>query len=306
MASKKNVKRESKKSGYQIVMESREEIVKKFIMLLQDGSKCWQQEWVSNRPYNPVTGTTYKAGNFIRLSVAASEMGYTDPRWMTFKNVKDSGWILKPGSKSVLCEKWRLVEREKRLTDAKGNYIRDANGNYVTDPNEKEEHMVVNYFNLFNAECVEGIEPLDASEDTGYTLPEYVLQNSPVPVEDGEEPRYNPGPDTISLPKHFSTQEARYYSFYRALISSTGIRARMDRKYDTATETLICELGAVFLSADTHLKVWVENSAAYVQDWISILSEDYNLFFKASREADYAVGWINDVTGLEEALDKAC
>lgn len=291
----------NKKTAYQIVMESRQIVVDKFIELLSDDSICWQQEWFSSRPYNPVTGTIYKGGNFVRLSVASAENNYHDPRWLTFKNITDKGYKLKAGSKGVMCEKWKLVERKKHLRDKAGKLLKDANGNYIIDPNEKEEYMIVNYFTVFNGDCIDGLERLEKQKCTDNNLPKYIFDNSPVPILDDESPFYDFKQDAIHLPRCFYSESAKYYTFYRHLVEATGIRSRLNRNFGSAEEALICELGAVFLAADTKLEVWIENSVAHINEWCNLLRENYNIFFTAAKEAECAVGWIEDVTGLEEA-----
>lgn len=289
-----------RKSSYEIVMESRKSIVEGFIAMMEEGVCVWHNESFGKRPFNPVSGYTYKGANFIRLNLESMLKGYQDPRWMTFKNIQDNGWHLKKGSEGVLCEKWSQKEQEKRMVDSNGNFIRDANGKYVTDPNEKETILVVSYFTVFNAMDVEGIDELDGNRT--YYHADYLYENSPVPtIADSDRTLYSEVDDVIHMAFFYSSEEAKYYSFFRELIKSTSHKDRVFRNYMPAVEALIDELGAIFLSADTAMKVWKKNAVAYLKDWIEILKQDYNIFFKAAREAEYAVGWIEDVTGLEEA-----
>lgn len=287
------------KSAYEIIMDSRKVIVENFIQLMEQGICIWHNEAFGNRPFNPKSGYVYKGANYIRLSIEAMNKGYQDPRWLTFKNITDSGWQLKKGSEGVLCEKWTPKERLKRLVDGNGNYIKDANGNYVTDPNESEITMVVSYFKVFNASCVEGLD--SQNDKLRYIEADYLYHNSPVQlVQDGDKTEYSERDDQIHTAYYYTCDEAKYYSFYRELVKSTAFHNRVTRNNPLAIEALVSELGAVFLSADTGMKVWKENAMAYLHEWISILKQDYNVFFRAAKEAEYAVGWIEDVTGLEE------
>lgn len=288
-----------KKTAYQIVMESRKEIVDELICMMREGKLFWEQEWFISRPFNPVSGTIYKGGNSLRLMWSASKINSTDPRWMTMKNIQKMNWRLKKGSKGVLCEKWKKIERAKRLKDANGNFVKDSTGKYITDPDETEVSFIVNYFTVFNASCVDGIESLNTKCTN--VEGEYLLNNSPFEIAYGSDvPEYRTSDNKIHLPINFTCEDAKYYNFYRELIK--GVSKKINsRSYPPAMESLISELGAVYLAADTSVKVWKRNSAAHLQDWCEMLLDDYNSFFKAAQEAEYAVGWISDITGLEEA-----
>lgn len=289
------------RSAYEIIMDSRKQIVDSFIEMMEQGVFVWQNEAFGKRPFNSVSGNIYKGANFIRLSTFSMLHGYHDPRWLTFKNIQDQGWHLKKGTEGVICEKWSQKEREKRKRDANGNYIKDANGKYVTDPNEKETVMVVSYFKVFNASCVEGI-PFLESDQKSYMEAAYLYENSPIKtVEDAERTEYRIADDKIHMASFYTCDEAKYYNFFRELIKGTAFYDRVQRDLSVAEEALVDELGAVFLSADTSMKVWKENSLAYLNEWIEILKKDYNIFFKAAKDAEYAVGWIEDISGLEEA-----
>ena len=71
---------------------------------------------LSAGPFNPVSHCNYKAGNFIRLKIAADSAGYTDNRWCTYKQAEKQGWHIRKGEKGTLLEKW-IFEEEKLVTD---------------------------------------------------------------------------------------------------------------------------------------------------------------------------------------------
>src|SRR5215467_11814443 len=58
----------------------------KLIEQLKAGTAPWQQPWEAGQmasPYNPTTGNRYRGVNILALMANA----YTDPRWMTYKQV---------------------------------------------------------------------------------------------------------------------------------------------------------------------------------------------------------------------------
>ena len=72
-----------------------------------------------------------------------------------------------------------------------------------------------------------------------------------------------------------------------------------------ASEIVESALSDTSLESDMNIQVALEikeNAMAYLHEWISILKQDYNVFFRAAKEAEYAVGWIEDITGLEEVV----
>ena len=284
-------KGKTKTTAKEIIMGSRKEIAEEIISKMDQGISL--QEWLSSRPSNAVNGTKYKGINSFRLSFAASKNGYKDPRWATFIQGKGKGWKLKDGSKGkgVLCEKWLFQEKEKK----------DKDGNPVIKDGtvEKEEYVVSSYFTVFNAECFEGIPPLDAGVKA--VGGQWLYDESPVKIERGDKPCYDAAKDVIKMPEHFTTNDARYSEFFRHLVKATAYNGRMPRDTSGWLEELVDELGAAFLCADTSVKMSTAAAGSRLASWSMHLKEDPNVLFKAVRLADYAVGWISDVTGLEEA-----
>lgn len=68
-------------------MNPREEVTQAILESLEEGTVPWEQPWdsVNLHPHNPISGTDYKGINKILLWKASVEQGFSDPRWMTFK-----------------------------------------------------------------------------------------------------------------------------------------------------------------------------------------------------------------------------
>ncbi|MBQ4132173.1 MAG: ArdC family protein, partial [Desulfovibrionaceae bacterium] len=101
-----------------------EEFAEKVIGMLEQGTAPWQKPWTPNNdlvPHNPVSGTVYRGGNRVWLSIMA-EGG--DNRWMTFKQASEAGYKIKKGSRSVPIE-FATFEKRIDVLDESGNPVLD-------------------------------------------------------------------------------------------------------------------------------------------------------------------------------------
>lgn len=92
---------------------------------------------------SPITGGIYQGGNQVLLITAAIERGYTDSRWMTFKQATAQGYRIKKDSKGTACQRLIKIQVEDKAT-----------GKEKTIPQ-------INVFTLFNAAQIEGIPALE-------------------------------------------------------------------------------------------------------------------------------------------------
>jgi antirestriction protein ArdC len=179
---------------------------------------------------------------------------------------------------------------------------------------EPQRIAFLKYFRVFNIADVENIT---------ISIPEVILQehkkitqcetiihshhNRPAFVfEDANRAYYNPVKDCINMPaiEQFTSAEEYYSCFFHELVHSTGHASRLNRKgitqpnsfgsKDYSKEELIAEIGASFLCAHTSIDrpEIVENSAAYLQGWLSVLKADKKLIFKAAAAAQKAVNFL--------------
>ena len=117
---------------------------------------------------------------------------------------------------------------------------------------------------------------------------------------------YSPEDDLINMPpiEQFETAEAYYATLFHKSIHSTGPTSRLNREgvaqFDKfgserySLEELVAELGASFLCGLTGIdhEPIIENTAAYIQDWLKKLKDDKQFIFKAAAEAQKAVDFI--------------
>ena len=295
------------------VNDSRKALVDQIIQAMETEGLAWKRGWSSLGPqHNPVSGAVYKGGNRLRLAMAARLNGYDDNRWVTFNQAKDQGWKIKAGSRGTQLEKW-IFDKEEKVTDP------------VTGEIHKErvplEAPVVNIFYVFNAAQVEGIPEQESRETYEHdadkkALARAVLGSSAARIEynNGDQAYYSPMEDKIVLPeeKYFKSAEEFLSTGVHEMGHSTGHESRLARPIQNtfgseayAKEELIAELASAFVQSDLGVSLpdGINNNAAYLKSWISMISENANVLFVAAKEADKAAGMIME--GYERCREEA-
>lgn len=82
--------------------EYAEKIAKELIERLKQGTAPFQLPWQPDMgrdfPFNPVSGTEYSGMNRLNLMI----QGYSDPRWMTYKQAQSVNAQVRKKAKSKL------------------------------------------------------------------------------------------------------------------------------------------------------------------------------------------------------------
>jgi len=129
-----------------------------------------------------------------------------------------------------------------------------------------------------------------------------ILGHWPVPVEHGgDQACYLPQSDRIQLPHRqaFHSTAALYATWAHEALHSTGHPSRLGRNLAGtfgsdayAREELVAELGAVLLGDRLEIGSPVENHAAYLQHWITLLKTTPALLLRLLGEARQAADLI--------------
>ena len=141
-------------------------VAEQLIEKLKMGTASWQKPWNAGRygarPMNPMTGKLYRGGNAIQLMV--QDRG--DPRWMTYHQAQSIGAQVRKGEKGTPIIYWKF-EEERAVRGKDGKPVRDADGNTVKEKVQLERpRSFISY--LFNAEQIEGMEPLTPRKPQGW------------------------------------------------------------------------------------------------------------------------------------------
>lgn len=180
------------------------------------------------------------------------------------------------------------------------------------------------YWNVFNAEDIEGIPPENAPvhlNDRTATIAQNLEESSRCPIIESSgylgSAAYSPATDRILIaPREtFRSDEAFTRVLLHEMTHSTGHPSALARELDTrfgspsyAEEELVAELGSLFLSADLGIQntelegEFYENHVSYLQSWMNALENDPSYLFKAASKADHADTFIME--RYEEELGK--
>lgn len=285
----------------------REYLVQQYLEALHQERIPWQQGWNKVGPNrNGVTEKPYRGINALVLQLNQIMFNYTDPRWCTFKQIKDQGWHLQKGSKGTTLEFWSMYDKVNKQNIT----IQDYNA-YIENGRPKEEFRIINrLFTVFNAQCIDGIPDLELetkNEIQQNQIIQKIIENMNVKYEEkGDSAYYRPREDKIVLPP-----SSRFHSTYEynatklhEMCHASGHPTRLNRNLNNAfgsieyaKEELRAEIGSSFLMQELGLSLGpehIENHKAYIQSWITILENDPNELFAAVKDADKIADYMRE------------
>jgi antirestriction protein ArdC len=80
-----------------------QEITARIVARLKEGVCPWRRPWSGKghrtMPHNAATDRAYSGVNVLLLWSRAQESGFSDPRWLTFKQALDAGANVRRGEK---------------------------------------------------------------------------------------------------------------------------------------------------------------------------------------------------------------
>jgi antirestriction protein ArdC len=269
-------------------------VTAKIIEKLESGVVPWRKPWQHGEPANLISQRQYSGINKFLLSCNE----YSSRFWLTFNQANRLGGRIKPGAKSSLVTFW------KRNTYTKHNE--------QTNEDEKRNGFLLRYFHVFNLDQTTGI-----AEKLGLTEPSQVVPNIHVcdaivkdmptrpEIVGALNAWYSPIADRVGIPaiNSFTGSEEYYSTLFHELVHSTGHKSRLHREqFDNpvrfgsesySKEELVAELGASMLCGVSGISPRVlDNSASYLQSWISRLRGDSRLIVSAASQAQKASDFI--------------
>ena len=284
------------------IQERRKEFVDELVTLMESGELTWNAGYNGvGGDYNATTGKAYRAGNKLRLWASSRQQGFKDPRWMTFKQAKEKGYLLKKGSKGTWLEKYQPPEYEKKI---------DENGDIWISTKPIKSGFIKGFY-VFNAEQFENVPELNLpkyTHDERNEILENIIENSEAKItfDQVSQNYYIPKHDEIHAmgADKFEDLEKWYGTVIHEIGHSTGHASRLNRPMvasfgtpDYAKEELRAELTAAFIGQEFGLSMdpaHKEDHAAYLQSWIKVLKEDPTELFKAAVDAENAVEYIKE------------
>ena len=213
---------------------------------------------------------------------------------MTFKQAKALGGSVKKSEKGWPVIYWNWKEKEK-------------------DDGTKDRYGFIKRFTVFNAEAqCEGIEvpelcPQDPTWNSIEAAEDIVagFAGGPTIECNGFAASYTPTTDTVHMPRKecFSEGPEFFSTLFHELGHASGSRERLAREGVTKTvgfsthayskEEMIAEMCSAFLCGEAGIiQSTLENSAAYIANWLTKLKNDKRLVVQAAGQAQRAADLI--------------
>ncbi len=292
-----------------------DKVAAQIIEAIEAGTAPWMKEWTGAAalgfaPHNPTTGKPYNGINAINLMM----QGYSDPRWMTYKQANEMGAQVKGGESGTLIQYWKFKEK-REVIDENGNKVLDEKGKPI-----KKEFALKNprvfYAIVFNAEQIEGLEPF-VQKEIGFNsndLAEEILKNSGAKIDHvaGDKAFYRPGSDEIVLPlkEQFKSQAGYYATALHELGHWTGHESRLNRDLSGgfgsesyAKEELRAEIASFMLSTRIGVDfnpIYPNNHFAYINSWVKAIEDKPTEIFKAASDAEKITTFIEGLSMQKE------
>ncbi len=278
------------------------------IRKLEQGTAPWQTPWESNSqafqlPYNAITGNRYKGIN--SLSLLSTDR--RDPRWMTFKQASTAGLSVKKGEKASLIQFVKAHQLVSK-TDEHGKPVLDTAGKPIKTEIGLTKAVVTSAW-VFNAEQIEGIEPLKIVPNENrlqwdpIQRAEDIVIASGVDVHhrQGDRAYYSPSLDQITMPlrSQFQTRDKYYATLLHELGHWTGHKDRLNRSMiDTfgtesyAREELRAEIASMLIGQELNIGHDPVHYIAYVESWIRLLRDTPYEIHAAAADAEKITRYI--------------
>jgi antirestriction protein ArdC len=284
----------------------RKEVTDSIIRMLEEGVAPWQKPWDSaglRTPFNPNSGRPYRGGNALHLLAMGMKNGYSDPRWMTYKQAAENGWQVRKGEKGTQIEFWDFSRTGAPAGATRSDPVPHE---AVTSEVSKPIHRV---YTVFNAQQIDGVPDYKPNPHTPFEIAqagERILQNSGAAIHHDQADRafYNRANDTIHLPRKDAFKDAAGYygTALHELAHWTGHPTRLNRPtlndsyqfgdLNYAKEELRAEIASVFIAAERGIPHDPNSHAAYVGSWIRALRNDKHEIFRAAQDASRAADFV--------------
>ena len=291
-------------------MSASNEVVNKFAQRMistmqevKENGTRWQRPWIlckGERPNNPISGTKYRGFNRFLLQVMGDVMKYPTARFMTYKQAQQCGGQVAKGEKATPIV--FFSDLKDRTT---GEPLRNENGS---------KKFVLKKYSVFNVYQIDG---LPAEWQTPPVMPEMeepekkdraegllVASGAKHTFENNDRAFYRPMTDEIVFPmrRQFMESWGMYSVIFHELAHWTGAAHRLNRDLDHsgratkgyAKEELIAELTAAMLCDDMGFEKAITNNAAYLNGWITLLSDDPRVIYTVLGSAEKAREFIFD------------
>lgn len=270
-----------------------EMVTDRIIKQLESGVIPWEKPWTGTQDgaFNRVSKKSYSLLNQMLLKHQGE--------YATFKQWSVLGGKVRKHEKAETVVFWKIqpVKEEKDGVE------------------EIKQIPILKYYHVFHISQVEGIEPLPKAAVTvlepiaeaDRILLDYIHREK-ITLEHtaSNEAYYSPTRDLIHLPlmEQFKNIEEYYSTAFHEATHSTMTADRCNRKpengrvafgsTDYSKEELVAEIGSANIMSMLKIETShsFRNSAAYIQNWLTVLKNDTKFIVSASSKAEKAVKYI--------------
>lgn len=280
-------------------------------------NKSWEKGWTSGSGYmglpQNIKGWTYVGGNAFLLQVHTMMKDYHVPVYMTAKQARENGALIKKGESSIPVFKWGLRvkdENGKRMSEEKylglpkeeqqkcqvRPYLKvfpewNIDQTTLREVNKKKYDAILSRFQskpITDAIGMYKSEPLDRMFDKQeWVCPiqvdrevsgaAYIRLKDRITVPMKEQFKIHDTPDEI-----FKDGQEFYSSALHEMAHSTGHSSRLDRltpakfgSEEYAKEELVAETTAFVIGNALGFSPRIsDNNAAYIDNWIQTLRQE--------------------------------
>ena len=290
----------SKLDVYQLVTDQ-------IISLLEQGIVPWQRPWNdAGVPMNLLSKRQYRGINLWLLL----SLNYERNFFLTWEQIKSIGGSVNKGETGQIVVFWKPLQKKAEETEEKQKSV-----------------PMLRYYKVFNiAQCRDIPENLipKVNPSIGEATPlmecEAIIHGMPdCPTIVHKDPHafYRIDTDTVNMPKKksFKSSESYYSTLFHELVHSTGAEKRLGRKtlidmvpfgaVSYAQEELVAEMGSAYLCRYCDiLPNEINNTVAYLDNWLGVLKNDKRFIISASGQAQKAVDFILNLSfGKEEQVE---
>lgn len=261
--------------------------------------KPWNAEHLAGRITRPLraNGQPYKGINTIQLWLAAAAQGFSAPIWITFNQAKELGGHIRAGSRGTLVVYADRIHKTETGDDG--------------EETERDIFFMKGY-TVFNVEQTEGLPahyyataPARLEPAERIAAADLFFANTQADIRHGGNSAfYALEPDYVQLPPFECFRDAESYcaTLAHELAHWTRHPSRLNRDFGRkrfgdegyAREELVAEIAAAFLCCDLGITPEPrEDHAAYLADWLKVLSSDKRAVFQAAAFAQRACEYLH-------------
>ena len=310
-----------------------EAVADRIIELLDQGKlPPWEKDWQDSPygfPVNTISMKPYRGINRWMTLLTQNIMGYTDPRWLTYRQAETLGGHVRKGENSTTVVFWkRVTSRRDQEESQRANPVSspgDSAG--LSGESAPTTYPMLRAYHVFNVEQTEEcrlkpLPELDLSDHDPVELASAIIAGMPDPPgfetypASNQAPHYTPRVDVVRVPEmgRYHSVEGYYNTVFHELVHATGHPKRLHRfeldanahdLHAYGREELIAGMGSAMLSAHAGTGAAVlERDAAYIRSWRDTIQADKPMVIRAATLAQRATDLILGETPPEFTPEK--